>query len=194
MLYLPPDYAHDGVAVDACTTYSIGFRASLFQELAESFFDHLRDTVAIPGRYADADLRPTRAPARIDSRMRSQVANALQQLRWDRAGVDRFLGHFLTEPKPGVVFSRPRVASVAAFARRIARDGVALDRRTQLLYDDHWFYVNGEEVPQPPDGAAAIRRLADRRSLPARECAALAPPAIETLLGWYRHGYLAPCS
>ena len=27
MLYLPPQYAHDGVAVDACTTYSIGFRA-----------------------------------------------------------------------------------------------------------------------------------------------------------------------
>ena len=27
MLYLPPDHAHEGVAIDACTTYSIGFRA-----------------------------------------------------------------------------------------------------------------------------------------------------------------------
>jgi 50S ribosomal protein L16 3-hydroxylase len=27
LLYLPPEFAHDGVAVDACYTYSIGFRA-----------------------------------------------------------------------------------------------------------------------------------------------------------------------
>src|SRR5882672_11365034 len=37
MLYLPPQYAHDGVAVDACTTYSIGFRAAAYEELAQHF-------------------------------------------------------------------------------------------------------------------------------------------------------------
>jgi 50S ribosomal protein L16 3-hydroxylase len=126
--------------------------------------------------------------------MRAQVANALQPLRWNRAGIDHFLGSFLTEPKPDIVFSRPRATSAAAFARRIAEVGVALDRRTQLLYDGDRFYVNGEEVPQPPDGSAAIRRLANRRSLPARDCAALPRPAIEILLGWYRHGYVAPRS
>ena len=33
MLYLPPHAAHDGTAIDACTTYSIGFRAADATEL-----------------------------------------------------------------------------------------------------------------------------------------------------------------
>ena len=53
MLYLPPQYAHDGIAVDACTTYSIGFRAAAYEELAQHFLDALRDRVDLPGRYAD---------------------------------------------------------------------------------------------------------------------------------------------
>src|SRR6185436_3025229 len=57
MLYLPPAYAHDGVALDECTTYSIGFRASSNTELAQGFLDYLRDQVDLPGRYADADAR-----------------------------------------------------------------------------------------------------------------------------------------
>ncbi|MGH8800150.1 MAG: cupin domain-containing protein, partial [Casimicrobiaceae bacterium] len=77
MLYLPPDCAHDGVALDACTTYSIGFRAPSAQQLATAFLDWLRDDMALDGRYADPDLRPTREPARIGDAMRAQCAAAL---------------------------------------------------------------------------------------------------------------------
>jgi len=61
-LYLPPDHAHEGVAIDACTTYSVGFRTASTQQLATAFLDWLRDEVALDGRYADPDLRPARAP------------------------------------------------------------------------------------------------------------------------------------
>ena len=37
MLYLPPNYAHHGIAVDACMTYSIGFRAPRHQELIDQY-------------------------------------------------------------------------------------------------------------------------------------------------------------
>src|SRR4051794_33664225 len=53
MLYVPPGHAHDGVALDACTTYSIGFRAPAYQELVEAFLDRLRDTLVVPGRHVD---------------------------------------------------------------------------------------------------------------------------------------------
>src|SRR5437763_16420660 len=66
MLYLPPGQAHDGVALDECTTYSIGFRAPSHQELVEAFLDRLRDTLIVPGRYADRALRAARHPARLD--------------------------------------------------------------------------------------------------------------------------------
>ena len=70
MLYLPPSYAHDGVAVDACTTYSIGFRAPSHNEIAQAFLDHLRDELALEGRYADPDLEAsgrTRTHRRVDA-------------------------------------------------------------------------------------------------------------------------------
>src|SRR4051812_46214158 len=45
MLYLPPHYAHDGVAQEACTTWSIGFRAPSSNDLATAFLDFLRDAI-----------------------------------------------------------------------------------------------------------------------------------------------------
>ena len=191
MLYLPPDFAHDGVALDECMTYSIGFRAPLHQELAEAFLDHLRDSVEVAGRYADPDLRPARAAALIDKRMQRRVARTIAQIRWRPEDIARFLGRYLTEPKPEVVFAPGRHASREPFRRRVIRSGVRLDRRTQLLYDDARYYLNGDDAPLPASSRAALQRLADRRALTSKECAALSPETIDMLQDWYRHGFLA---
>jgi 50S ribosomal protein L16 3-hydroxylase len=195
MLYLPPHYAHDGVAVDACTTYSIGFRAASAQEFAAAFLDFLRDGIALAGRYADPDLATTREPARIGAAMQRRVAGMLSAVRWDAATVARFLGAFLSEPKPSVFFVPPKAPlSRAVFAKRAAARGIALDRRSQLLYDDDALYVNGEPCAWPADGREALARLANARALPASECAALPDPALALLHDWYRHGFLAPAA
>lgn len=191
MLYLPPDYAHDGVAVDECITYSIGFRAPRNQALAEAFLDHLRDSVDVPGRYADPDLRPTLTSARIDATMQRRVARAVAAIRWNSADVDRFLGRHLTEPAPEVVFTPPRGITGDRFRRRMARKGVRLDRRTQLLYDSARYYINGDDAPLPEADRAALQQLADRRALPAEACSALSPETIDILYDWHRHGFLA---
>jgi len=107
MLYLPPSYAHDGVALDACTTYSIGFRAASRNEIAKAFLDHLRDELALDGRFADPDLKPSDEPARIAEPMQRRVDSILRGIRWDRAATARFLGIFLSEPKPDVYFDPP---------------------------------------------------------------------------------------
>ena len=43
MLYLPPMYAHEGVAVGECMTYSIGFRAPAELELARELLQRFAD-------------------------------------------------------------------------------------------------------------------------------------------------------
>ena len=191
MLYLPPDHAHDGVALDECMTYSIGFRAPAHQELGEAFLDHLRDTLAVPGRYADPDLRPTKAPARIDRAMQRHVARAVAAIRWNDDDVARFLGRYLTEPKAEVVFPVPTRRARAGFERRIARTGIRLDRRTQLLYDNARCYINGDDTPMPASGGDALRRLADQRSLSPQASARLSPELVTLLYDWDRHGFLA---
>ena len=192
MLYLPPEVAHDGVAVGGpCTTYSIGFRAATYNEMAEHFLDALRDAVDIPGRYGDAGLAPTRTPARIDPRMTRRIAAALAQLKWRPRDVARFAGAFLSEPKAHVTFERPaRALTARAFGAAIDVRGVALDRRALLLYDAAAYYLNGEAAPWPAQGATTLRALANDRSLPARACRA-APPALRALLHeWHCHGYV----
>jgi 50S ribosomal protein L16 3-hydroxylase len=192
MLYLPPNYAHDGVAVDACTTYSIGFRAPAVQELALAFLDWLRDRVALEGRYADPDLAPSREPARIGAALGARFAAMLRELSWDRASVERFIGCYLTEPKPSVFFRPPsRPLSQAAFAAKAARSGVALDRRAQLLYDGRNLFINGEAAAWPGRSAPTVRRLANARRLAASEVKGAALLAL--LYRWYRDGFLHIC-
>lgn len=52
MLYLPPVYAHNGVAAsDDCVTWSIGFRAPSNQEMLEAWLDDARDTLKTGGAF-----------------------------------------------------------------------------------------------------------------------------------------------
>jgi 50S ribosomal protein L16 3-hydroxylase len=189
MLYLPPQVAHEGVALDLCTTYSIGFRAPAAQELAVAFLDWLRDRVALEGRYADRNAAPTHEPARIGTAMRRHAARTLRALRWDAHAVNRFLGAFLTEPKPAVRFDPPRSPlGAGAFRRETLRRGVRLDTRTQLLYDDRNVFINGEAMVWPVRAEAALKKLANRRCLSAAELQRYAQ--IPLLHAWYRDGFL----
>ncbi len=188
MLYLPPGVAHDGVAIAACTTYSIGFRAPSAQELGTAFLDWLRDRIALDGRYRDPGLAPARAPARIARALSDYAASALSELAWDDRAVSRFVGAYLTEPKPAVAFAPPRRAlGRRAFTARAARRGVRLDSRTQLLYDARNLFINGAVLDRPARGWAAIRRLANARQLPADDVDA---GVANLLYPWYRDGFV----
>ena len=191
MLYLPPQYAHDGVATDACTTYSIGFRAASAAELATAFLDFLRDELDLPGRYADPDLAPARAPAEIDGAMRRRCEQLLKGIAWDRTTVARFLGCWLSEPKPHVFFVPPKTPlSRAAVGARMAKHGVRLDTRTQLLYDAVHVFINGAALPWPATGGETLRQLANARALPSGGAGRMSPEAARILYNWYRDGYV----
>ncbi len=166
MLYLPPGWAHDGVALEACMTYSIGFRAPAWQDLAIHFLRFLEDRLELQGWYQDPDLKPQDSPARIARTMVDDVAQHLDGIRWRGPDVTRFLGQYLTEPKVQVFFTppRPRLAP-AAFAARVRRRGVSLDLRSQMLYFGDLFFINGEAVEVKGRARATLSHLADRRSL-----------------------------
>ncbi len=191
MLYLPPSIAHDGVAVDACTTYSIGFRAPSHEELAQAFLDRLRDELVLGGRYGDPDLKPSAEPARIGKPMQQRMNRALREIRWDATGTARFLGAYLSEPKLQVSFERPAPClSRTAFSKAISRRGVTLDRRTQWLYDDNAIYLNGEASGWPQGDRRDLCTLANARSLRANDAARLSAAAREFLYDGYSHGFL----
>jgi 50S ribosomal protein L16 3-hydroxylase len=165
MLYLPPAYAHDGVAIDACTTYSIGFARRRTPSLRSSFLDYVRDRIELPGRYEDRGLVMSSEPARVPAAMQRHAARELRKIRWSAPVVAQFLGASLSEPKPTVFFQRPREPlTLRAFGSAIKSGGVRLDRQTLWLYDDRALYVNGQTRP-----GRAVTAPASRRS-PMRGC------------------------
>ena len=161
MLYLPPEWAHDGVAVGRdCMTYSIGMRApqrgALAGELAARLTEDLADTTL----YRDPEQHAAGTqPAAIPMRLQRFAAEALRALADRPEAVATALGELLSEPKAHVLFDRPRTAW---------RTGaVVLDRRTRMLYDARHVYINGDSVRASGADATLLRRLADHRELSA---------------------------
>jgi len=190
MLYLPPEWAHDGIAEGECMTWSIGFRAFPAQELAEQFLIYLQDTVSIEGRYRDPRLQRQRSPARIGDAMIDQVADILADVSWDRKVVGDFLGRMLTEPKSHVFFDPPqRPLAAKRFVSLAERRGVALDPRSQLLFAGTHFYLNGEAVAVAGPDRRLMRQLADRRAIETTR--GLSASGLERLHEWYLCGFLA---
>jgi 50S ribosomal protein L16 3-hydroxylase len=190
LLYLPPQWAHDGVGVGECMTWSIGFRTAPTQEVAEQFLFHLQDTLELGGRYADPGLRQQKHPAEIGTAMIDQVEAMLTKVRWNRATVRNFLGRYLTEPKSQVYFSPPEEPlSAAKFAAACDKRGLRLDPRTQLLFSGNAFFINGEEVAVAVADRKTVQRLADNREL--ENLGSLSKTAIELLHCWYCDGFLA---
>jgi 50S ribosomal protein L16 3-hydroxylase len=179
LLYLPPGVQHDGVALEPCFTYSVGFRAPRGAELGAAFLDWLHERGLPDAVYRDPDLAPSRRPARIPAAMIDYAGKTLARIRWSRDDVGTFLGEYLTMPKPHVVF-RPRRT-----ARRLRDSIVRLDPKTQLLYGGGRFYVNGEAVKLR---SAALERLADRRWAHGAELAR--GPLARLIFAWQRAGYL----
>lgn len=190
MLYLPPGLPHEGVALEASMTYSIGFRAPDAQELTGGFLTWLQEHITLTGRYADPDLKPTLHPGRLPEDMVARVAGMLARVRWSSTDVARFLGTYLSEPKAQVLFAPPRTPlSARAFEARAARFGLSLALPTLLLVRKDECFINGERVRVPRAARQAIAELADRRAL-----AAAVPAAAGLLYTWYRAGYVVPGS
>lgn len=191
MLYLPPHYAHDGVALGECMTYSIGFRAPSAQELATQFLVYLQDRIDVPGTYRDPDLKVQKHPGEIGSSMMSQATRMLERVHWNKKTMREFLGCYLTEPKPHVCFAAPaRRMSSGRFTDRCRRAGFALSPKSSMLFSGVRFFLNGEPVDAPACDRRFLRRLADKRVLESID--GMSDAGLDLLYGWYLCGFGAP--
>ena len=187
LLYLPPKYAHYGVALAPGMTYSIGFRAPQAQELATQFLVYLQDTITLPGQYADPDLQASAHPAKIAPDMVAQVSAILAQIRWDEGTVADFLGRYLTEPKAHVFFDAPDNAmALDAFIAKLAQHALVLDAKSQMLFVEKACYCNGDELMTDAHDLPVWCAFADARRLMAR---AACPSMYDELYSGYSAGY-----
>lgn len=190
MLYLPPQFAHDGVAVGDCYTYSIGFHAPSHHELTSEFLMFLEERLQPPGRYADPGLELQNSPAEIGPGMIREIDKVLDRIRWTRKDAVDFLGVYLTEPKQQVLFSAPaKPLTFSAFVSASRRGGVQLVPGSKMLYSGAKFFVNGEIPRTTAASMQMLRTLANIRRLPGRRFPRNSQAA-DLLYEWYRAGYI----
>jgi len=189
MLYLPPGWGHDGVAVGESITASVGFRAPLARELAVDVAQRLAEAAREDGdsgsggrRYRDAGVAAADRPARIPEPLQRFAAAAIERLVVDGVATSRALGEVLSEPKPGTWFERADMVKPLGVA-------IALARRTRMLYDERFIFVNGEAYRAGGRDATLMRRLADRRRLDMKSVAGASAAARALLEEWLDAGW-----
>jgi len=195
MLYLPPHYAHEGVAVEECFTYSIGFRAPSAQEWVAEFLSDFAERLHWPGQYSDPALQVSLHPGEIPQAMTAFLAQELKRLDFNRSSLQDFNGRFLTEPKPHVFFDPPESPlGMTQFQAMAKQHGVRLDPRTRLMYAEQSAWCNGQPLDISQDLWGAVVRLADQRGLTPHDIQETLDRYAETKLrkklwGWWQEWY-----
>ena len=186
LLYLPPRWAHDGVAVGECMTYSVGFRQPARDEMVRELLQRVADDAADlvgDAPYRDPGQPATHQPARLPDAMLSFAREAVEQALNRPDHLALLLGELLTEPKPSVWFETG--------AKEEGGDGaVVLDRRTRMLYDARHVFINGEGFRATGRDARLMQVLADERRLGPGQLAGLSPDARQLLSEWREAGWL----
>ncbi len=186
MLYLPPKYAHDGVALGECMTWSVGFRAPQAGELAREIllgladeaFEDVGDTLYRDPKQAAVTL-PAAIPTSLAVFTRQVVDKALQNPQL----LNSLLGEYLTAPKANVWFDETDMAADLSVALR-------LDRRSKMMYDEQHVFINGESFKVSGRDAVVLRQLADDRVITPQKVKVLSADAREALLDWVHAGWL----
>lgn len=206
MLYLPPRWAHDGVAIGECMTYSIGFRApskgELLRELLHRMIDQLDDedneaqAKRMAHLYTDEDQLATKAPGRVPEGLQSFATNLIASEVMNTATSGFFgakniactLGEWLSEPSRSESFEEGKEGAGKGASRWPCE--LVLHASSRMLYDDHHVFLNGQSWRAAGADAKLMRSLADGRGLSRIDVAGASVGAKALLKEWLGEGWL----
>jgi 50S ribosomal protein L16 3-hydroxylase len=149
----------------------------LLQRLADDAADTAGERI-----YRDAAQAATETPGAVPDALQQFARAAIAAALRDARALPRALGEYLTEPKATVWFEPAEPAAIDA--------GVALDRRTRMMYDSAHVFINGESYRASGRDAALMRRLADRGAVSAGDVARASDGARELLASWQEAGWV----
>ena len=181
MLYVPPRFAHNGVAVgDDCMTYSVGFRAPSRSELIAHYVDDVLSDLSDDDRYADAGLAAQPNPGEITGVALARLHGMVMEKLTDPAAFARWFGSYNSTPKyPDIDWTPEEPMGVEELRTRLAK-GEALHRNPASRFS---FVRQGAGVLLFVDGEAfecAGEAAAFAEMLCAGERFVVSPPQTES--------------
>jgi 50S ribosomal protein L16 3-hydroxylase len=170
MLYLPPGFAHHGVAVSPCLTYSVGFRSPRAGEAWSSFARARAAEADGSWLLQDPPLQPADNPGSIPLSLVRRVRAMIRSMDTSDDAIDRWFASFATQLKPGHEMEpRTRPFDATAISLRLARGA-----RVARSEEGRWaflprgrgallLYVAGVEIAVPSAAAELARELCTAR-------------------------------
>lgn len=99
ILYIPPNFPHEGYAIEPSLNYSIGFRAPNQEDLFSSFADKLIDDCADSERFTDAGRQQQANNGELLKRDAETIQALMLKKLQDPVFFNQWLGCYLTESK-----------------------------------------------------------------------------------------------
>jgi len=120
-------------------------------------------------------------PGEIPADLYDFAREALKKALAEPLALERALGEYMSDPKPGVWFEPAEDFGMI--------EGVELNRRTRMLYDAKHIFINGESYLAGGKDAKLMQQLADNRRLSVREVQQFSDDALELLSSWVDAGW-----
>jgi 50S ribosomal protein L16 3-hydroxylase len=185
MLYLPPNVAHEGVALgeagSECLTYSIGYRAPRLH-------DALDDALGMLASEDGEDHSP-------QLKLAAQAAQPAQLTGVDvasyRVAINAWLDDGVLEEHLGCVLTRPNRehAVPAPRAKLNAAKAISLPAGTRMLYSAGFVFIEGFAFAAEGSDWRVLSQLANARTLPAGGLADLSADAQGIVQDWLQEGW-----
>jgi 50S ribosomal protein L16 3-hydroxylase len=194
ILYLPPNVAHFGLALDEAMTFSIGLRAPDQRELAAALARELATDARLGERFTDAGRAVASDATALDRGDLERLRDLLRRgLAASDAELDAFIGRYLTRGKhnlevPGEP-TRPDDVRL-----RLERGGRLVRRAGSrwtwfLRADELWVFAEGHEQRLAPAEQRWLAPLLAHTPLGAAELGGASAP-LAGLAAWLERGAL----
>lgn len=166
MLYLPPGFAHHGVAETACLTYSIGFRAPAAGEAWASFAVFASKQPGGMRLLEDPAFTPALEPGAIPPALLAKAREFVRSIPHDDRLIDRWFAAHTTRLKPGHTLEAPkRIPNSAAKLKSGAVVARTEEGRWAFLPNGKalFLYIAGEEIQVPAPAVELAKLLCRKR-------------------------------
>jgi 50S ribosomal protein L16 3-hydroxylase len=115
----------------------------------------------------------------------------MNKVRFTEEDVTIFLGEHLSEPKHNVFFKGPaKPLTMGSFGEALAKRGVVLSLKTQMLYRGKHVFINGESFAVGRADKLLLDTLANTRVLDGAALAGASDDVMEALYTWYQDGWI----
>lgn len=165
MLYVPPKFSHHGVALEACITYSIGFKSPSYDHIKSEFLHYLDKELEFRGLFEDPKRRETKMPGLIPTDLLQSIEQKINKIRWSNMDILKFTGEFLTQLDFDNIGSPQKVESKIRFLSRLKERSYKINANIKFLYRKDLGFMAGETFVIPKSELAIFKLFANHRMI-----------------------------